>query len=317
MSEKGDSLSWTQVCASLRFRHLQFLDILGRVRNLRITAEQMHITQPAATKILADIEAIFGARLFERLPRDMRPSDLGVFVLRYARAMMAEGSRFVSEFEALKNGGHGHLTVGAISGSAAQLLTAAIREIHRLRPLLVVKVLEQSSDQLIVWLEEKRLDLMLGRFTEARHQSLYDYDVLAGETVWIVAGPDHPLLGDGAGRGLQALVDWPWILYPPGTALRQLFEETFASAGLMAPAGRVETPSFFSTFELLQATNMLSLQPQAIVEKYVNKGLLARVPVPMQGTMPDYGLITRKGEAPSRAMGEFIEVLHQVAGRQG
>jgi DNA-binding transcriptional LysR family regulator len=313
--EKSASLSWAHVCTSLRFRHLQFLDILGRVRNLRITAEQMHITQPAATKILADIEAIFGARLFERLPRDMRPSDLGLFVLRYARAMMVEGSRFVSEFEALKSGGHGHLTVGAISGSAAQLMTAAIQEIHQLRPLLVVKVLEQSSDQLIVWLEEKKLDIMIGRFTETRHQSLYDYEMLAGETVWVVSSPDHPLLAEPDGHTLDELVDWPWILYPPGTALRQLFEEAFASAGLIVPAGTVETPSFFSTFELLQATRMLSLQPQAIVEKYVNKGVLGRIPVPMQDTMPNYGLITRKGEVPSQAMLEFTDILRCVAGR--
>ncbi|WP_019939591.1 LysR family transcriptional regulator [Bordetella sp. FB-8] len=315
MIEKNTALSWDQVCASLRFRHLQFLDILGRVRNLRITAEQMHVTQPAATKTLADIEAIFGARLFERLPRDMRPSDLGLFVLRYARATMAEGSRFVSEFETLKRGGHGHVTVGAISGSAARLMTEAIQEIHRLRPLLVVKVLEQSSDQLIVWLEEKKLDIMLGRFTQTRHQSLYDYETLAGETVWIVAGAHHPLLSDRAGPDLGALVDWPWILYPPATALRQLFEETFASAGLVVPAGTVETPSFFSAFELLQATPMLSMQPQAIVEKYVDKALLGRIPVPIRDTMPDYGVITRKGEVPSRSMREFIDILHQVAGQ--
>jgi hypothetical protein len=38
----------------LRFRHLGFLDILGKTRNLRLTAEQMDMTQPAATKVLMD-----------------------------------------------------------------------------------------------------------------------------------------------------------------------------------------------------------------------------------------------------------------------
>jgi DNA-binding transcriptional LysR family regulator len=314
--EKNASLSWAHVCASLRFRHLQFLDILGRARNLRLTAEQMHITQPAATKILADIETILGARLFDRLPRDMRPTDQGLFVLRYARAMMIEGGRFVSEFEALKRGGHGHLTVGAISGSAARVLTAAIQEIHLLRPLLVVQVLEQSSDQLIVWLEEKKLDIMVGRFTETRHKARYDYEELTGETVWVVARPDHPLLARRGKRSLSDLADWPWIVFPPGTALRQQFEEVFASAGLVVPTGTVETSSFFTSFELLQATQMLSLQPQAIVEKYVNKGLLGRVLVPIRDTMPNYGLITRKGEVPSQPMREFVDILRNVAGRE-
>src|SRR5687768_2228009 len=83
----------------LRFRNLQLLDILGRTRNLRLAAEQMHITQPAATKILADIEEIFGATLFERLPREMRPTELGVRALRYSAETLAVHNKFFEEFE--------------------------------------------------------------------------------------------------------------------------------------------------------------------------------------------------------------------------
>ena len=110
----------------LRFRHLQFLDILGRTRNLRLTAEQMHITQPAATKVLMDIEEMLEARLFDRLPRGMRPNELGLFTLRYVHTALDGHRKFVDEFSTLKQGGHGHLSIGAISGSAAHLLIAAV-----------------------------------------------------------------------------------------------------------------------------------------------------------------------------------------------
>ena len=85
----GKPLSIAQAWARLRFRHLQFLDILGRTRNLRLTAEQMHITQPAATKILMDIEEILEARLFDRLPRGMLPNELGLFTLGYAASALS------------------------------------------------------------------------------------------------------------------------------------------------------------------------------------------------------------------------------------
>jgi DNA-binding transcriptional LysR family regulator len=94
----GKPLSLAQACARLRFRHLQFLDILGRTRNLRLTAEQMHVTQPAATKILMDIEEILEARLFDRLSRGMRPNELGLFTLRYACAALDGQRKFVDEF---------------------------------------------------------------------------------------------------------------------------------------------------------------------------------------------------------------------------
>jgi DNA-binding transcriptional LysR family regulator len=306
----------SSVLARLRFRHLQLLDVLGRTRNLRLAAEQLHITQPAATKILGDIEGMLEARLFDRLPRDMRPTDLGLFALRYASTALADLGKFVSELDTLRSGGHGHLTIGAISASAAQVVTAGIRDILQKRPRLVIKLVEQSSDQLAVWLEEKKLDIMVGRLTEPRHHAVFNFEELSPEPVWVVCGQHHPLLGR-ARLELADLGEWPWILYPPATAIRQLFEETFAAAGIQSLVGMVETPSIFSTLELLQATEMLSLQPRAAVEKYVAEGLLGHLPVPIRRAMTSYGIVTRKNELPSEAMEEFVGILRSVAKRLG
>jgi DNA-binding transcriptional LysR family regulator len=312
--EESGALALPTVCGRLRFRQLQLLDILGRTRNLRMTAEQMHMTQPAATKILGDIETMLGAALFERLPREMRPTDLGMVALRYASAALHDLGRFVGDFGALRDGGHGHLTVGAISASAAQLLITCIREVRRSRPMLMIRIVEQSSDQLAVWLEEKKIDIMLGRLMEARHRALFDFEALSGEAVWIVSGSKHPLLAR-APLTLAELGDWPWILYPQATAIRHLFEECFADIRMQAPAGMVETPSIFSTLELLQATDMLSLQPRVAVEKYVEKGMLGRIPVTVERSMASYGIVTRKGDALSQPAREFIDVLREVAQR--
>ena len=239
----GKPLSLAQACARLRFRHLQFLDILGRTRNLRLTAEQMHVTQPAATKILMDIEEILGARLFDRLSRGMRPNELGLFTLRYANAALDGQRRFVDEFNALKQGGHGHLTIGAITGSAAHLLVASVVEIQRLRPLLVLKILEQSSDQLVEWLAERKIDLMIGRFTEEAQRSQFHYERLSAEPLQVVAGLHHPLRG-AMDLALTELAHWPWILYPASTAVRKVSDDIFDGAGLAPTSGLVETPSF-------------------------------------------------------------------------
>ncbi|RFU44764.1 LysR family transcriptional regulator [Paraburkholderia sp. DHOC27] len=306
----------TTVLARLRFKHLQLLDILGRTHNLRIAAEQMHMTQPAATKILSDIETMLGAPLFERLPRDMRPTDLGALSLRYASRAVADLGKFVSEFSMLKNGGYGHLAIGAITASTAQVVTAAIKEIQQQRPALIVRLIEQSSDQLALWLEEKKLDLMVGRLTEARQQILFDVEDLSAEPVWVVVGRHHPLL-KCANLEIADLGSWSWILYPPATAIRHLFDETFAATGLLAPVGIVETPSIFSTLELLQSTDMISLQPRAAVEKYVANGLLGQLVVPIHRTMSNYGIITRKNEIPSHATQEFIALLRASAARHG
>ena len=315
-TSEGKPLSWAQACARLRFRHLQFIDILGRSRNLRLAAEQMHLTQPAATKMLMDIEALLQARLFDRLPRGVRPNELGLFTLRYAQVALAGQRQFVDEFNALKQGGHGQLAIGAITGSAAPLLMAAVAEVQRLRPLLVLKLLEHSSDQLVQWLAERRIDLMIGRFTDDAQRERFHCEPLAGEQLEVVAGVNHPLRGD-AELSLATLVQWPWVLYPPPTAVRKVADELFSASGLALRSGVVETPSFLFALELLQATDMLSLQPAALVDKYVAKGLLARLPVTLPDRLPDYGLITRLDEPPTPAAQAFMAVLRAKAGVAG
>lgn len=296
----------------LRFRHLQFLDILGKTRNLRLTAEQMHITQPAATKVLMDIEEMLQARLFDRLPRGMRPNELGLFTLRYAQSALDGHRKFVDEFSTLKQGGHGHVSIGAISGSAAHLLIAAVAELQRRRPLLVVKVLEQSSDQLIVWLAERKIDVMIGRFTDESQRAQFQYEQLSGEGLQITAGVHHPLRGVQA-PGLLELSNWPWILYPTSTALRKVSDDIFSRTGLSLTSGIVETPSFLFALELMQSTNMLSLQPAALVDKYVRRGLLTRIPSELPDRMPDFGMITLQGEPPSPAALAFMDVIRALA----
>ena len=309
----GKPLLLAQV-SRLRFRHLQFLDILGKTRNLRLTAEQMHMTQPAATKILMEVEDMLEARLFDRLPRGMRPNELGLFTLRYAQSALDGHRKFVDEFSTLKQGGHGHLSIGAISGSAAHLLIAAVDELQRLRPLLALKVLEQSSDQLIVWLAERKIDVMIGRFTAESQRDQFQYERLAPEGLQVTAGLHPPLRGAPA-PSLSELSNWPWILYPTSTALRKVSDDIFKSTGLSLVSGVVETPSFLFALELMQSTHMLSLQPAALVDKYVQRGLLTRIPAELPDRMPDFGLITLRGEPPSPAALAFMDVIRRLAER--
>jgi len=112
---------------------------------------------------------------------------------------------------------------------------------------------------------------------------------------------------------VMELSHWPWILYPTSTALRKVSDEIFSSTGLSLTSGIVETPSFLFALELMQSTSMLSLQPAALVDKYVRRGLLTRIAAELPDRMPDYGLITLQGEPPSPAALAFMDVIRTMA----
>jgi DNA-binding transcriptional LysR family regulator len=83
----------------LRFRHLALLVALDDHRNLRRAADAVHLAQPSATKLVHDLEQVFGFPIFERLPRGMEPTDVGKEVLVFARRTLADLDRFTLDLD--------------------------------------------------------------------------------------------------------------------------------------------------------------------------------------------------------------------------
>lgn len=296
----------------LRFRHLLLLDILGHCRNMHMAAQQMHITQPAATKILHDVEEIFDLALFERLPREMRPTELGAHVIRYARETLNATDKFVEELDHLRRGGHGTLLVGATYG-IPHILSAAVMRLKARRPLLSIRVLERTSDLLMTELQEKTIDVVIGRFTDEAQHNSFDFRPIAATPMCLVVNPRHPLLS-AQDLALKDLMSWPWIVHPLGTPSRRLFENTLADHGLKCPINLVETTSIFATLSLLQGSEMVSILPVTAVADFVERQMLARLPIRLDREVEDYGILTRKDEVLSPAVADFIDAVAAVAG---
>ena len=82
----------------LKPRHLHLLVALDNIRNLGRVAEYMHVTQPAVSKSLAELERGVGLRLFERTARGVHPTIYGECLIRHARSMLTDlaQARFAS-----------------------------------------------------------------------------------------------------------------------------------------------------------------------------------------------------------------------------
>lgn len=296
----------------LKFKHLVLIDSLARTRNMHTTAQQMNLSQPALSKMLRDIEEQFGFALFERLPRSMPPTELGEYVVRYAQVSLNDSQRFVDQVNRLRKGGHGFLKVGGIFAATSVVLPEAIALIKARSPLLSIEVVEQSSDHLLVMLEQNKLDLIIGRFTDERFMQLFDFQPLGPEPFCLVVNHRHPLSEQGA-VSLEALNDWPWILYPVGTPIRARMEAAFSAAGIATPANTVDTISMPTFLHLLQSGPMIAMLPESMVVNQVQSGLLKVLETPLQLAPLEYGILTRKHERLTGPTREFADILLECA----
>src|SRR3954468_14844422 len=197
----------------LRVRHHRLLEALERSENLGQAAEELRITQSAATKILQDAEELRGLPLFERRHRGMAPTEIGRFVIGYARRILNDIEGFLDELSALKRGGYGFLSVGAIMVTTPGILPAAIAELKRRRPLLTISLVATTSDRLLAALGLRELELAICRLTHLRQQSQFDIEFLANEELWVFVSKDHALAARAAVT-LDEVSRFPWVLQP-------------------------------------------------------------------------------------------------------
>lgn len=296
----------------LRLKHWALLAALAEADTLARAAVAISVTQPSATKMLADIEAAFEFPLFERHPRGMRATPLGEEVVAYARRSQAGLGRFLEELEIKRRGGHGQLVIGAIMGAAPDLVARAVAEMKRERPLLGIRILGETSDQIGVMLERHEIELAVGRFSMLLPHNALAFTALAHEVMQVVVRHGHPLLRR-RGLDLAVLMDWPWVLQPLATPARQLLEEEFASASVGTPANLVECASIFATLQLLQTSDAVGALPESVVRDHVRAKLLHTLAVPIGKDLRGFGILTRMNEPLSETAAAFVTHLRRFA----
>lgn len=295
----------------LRFKHLALLVALDDARNVHQAADAINVAQPSASRMLSDIEEAFGFRLFERNARGMQPTALGVVTLAYARRALTDLTRFAEDLDVKRRGGHGQLTVGAIMGAAPDLLAQAVAALKTERPLLNVRVLGETSDQVVQLLHRREVDLALGRLTTPLQHNDFSFEPLAHEPLVLVVRARHPLARQRAASpmALSALMHWPWVAQPITSPARELFEGELARAGLATPVNLTECASIFATLQLLENYDAVAMLPESVVRDHLRGKLLVALPLEIGKSLSGFGILTRKEEPLAEPALRFIDLL--------
>jgi DNA-binding transcriptional LysR family regulator len=308
--------SISQLLGRLRFRHLSLLVAIGEHRNLHRAAQAVHLAQPSATKLVHDLEVLFAVPLFERQPRGMLPTELGSAVLAFAKRMLTDLERFAEELDNKQKGGFGQLIIGAIMGAAPDVVARAMADIKRQRPLLAIRLMGETSDEIVRLLLEGRIDLAVGRFSNPVQHNDIDYEVLGNEILYVVARIGHPLSRVRT-LSLNMLEQTPWILQPLTSPARQILEQEFGQKGMKTPSNIVECTSIFATLQLLQKSEAVAMLPESVVRDHLLAGLLVRLPLTIGKTLPGFGILSRRGEPLSSTAVEFIQALRRYGALMG
>ena len=174
----------------MTIRHLRVFVAVCRERGVTRAAQRLHMTQPAVTRAIQELERHYGVRLFERLGRRLSLTACG-------ERAFAEAVHLVDAFDGMERGlrsweEQGVLRVGATITLGTVLLPAAAAAFERRHPALRVEARVARGEEIRAALLDNRLDLALveGELGDAR---LLEERFLEDRLV-LVAPPGDPLL---------------------------------------------------------------------------------------------------------------------------
>lgn len=296
----------------LRFRHISGFLAIAQERNLGRAAERLHLSQPAISKTLSELEALAGARLVERGRHGARLTPEGEHFLRYA---LDVGQALDSAGAALSNAVMPRATaleIGALPTVASGILPDALIRMRAVRPHAGVRVRTGTNALLLAALKAGELDFVLGRMADPSAMQGLSFEFLYAEPLVMAVRPRHPLLAQSA-VSLPAVLAYPLIVAPQGTVPRLNTDAYFDAHALRVPPECIETLSVSVARLVAQRSDAVWITPERAARDDVGAGALATLPLPMKGAEEPVGIVRRSAGTISELAQTFADILRAHA----
>ncbi|WP_281967862.1 LysR family transcriptional regulator [Roseovarius nanhaiticus] len=301
----------SRVINRLRLRQLRLLIAVDRHRSILHAARELNLSQPAATKMIKDLEADFDVLLFERTNRGVNPTAAGAALIRGGQLIFRQISTTAQELEDIAGGNAGRIVVGTLLAASARLLPEAIARVMDERPGLIIKVVEGTNEVLMPRLRAGELDLVVGRLPMLRHRSDLSQMRLMQGRIALACRRGHPLLEKDE-LEFDDLRGLGWILPPSDTTLRRQIDQFFLDQGQYAPPRVVESVSFVTNRALLAGSDMICAMPAELIEGDPG-GALAALPLPLPFGDGPVGASFRAGTSLPPAAAALLDALRAAA----
>ena len=305
------STSWFNA-SRLKTRHLLLLLHLYEQRSVLRAAEAANMTQPAASKLLSEMEGILGVPLFERHARGVEPTWYGQVLIRRARAALSEIGRAHDEIAAMRSGRMGQAAIGTVVNPGTTLVPQAIAAVKRDFPDILIRVEMDYSRPLVAKLLDGQLDIVIGRILGPEGAGDLEFEPLADEPHSVIVRAGHPLTQRSELTHAD-LIEYGWIMPPAASVLRTRLDSMFLEHGLAPPQNIIETASLPVIIHLLRHSDLLTALPAESVAPYLQTAQMQVLPIELGVRMEFFGIIRRRDQQLSPGAERVLESLRATA----
>jgi len=287
----------------MTLRHMKiFHTLCENGNNTTRAAEMLHMTQPAISLAIKELEQYYGIVLFDRIGRRLRLTEAGQHFLEYAIHI---SSLFDDMETELRNwDSFGILRVGASITIGSQFLPGYVKTFYEMYPGTEIKVLIAPSDQLEQKILTNELDLAL--IEGIPHESSITSEEYMEDHLTVICPAGGSFL-PGQCLSLEEFRRQKFLLREPGSGTREVFNRVTESVGFSV------TPVWegMSTTALVNAViNGLGIAvlPYRMVTGPLERGLIVEVTVEGLDFRRNFHIIHHKDKYLTKAARAFMEL---------
>ena len=160
---------------------------------LNRATNRVHMTQPALSYQIKQLENELGVSLLHRQPRGIRPTEAGRVLFQHAREVLEAERRARRAVEMLSDGVVGEIRIGTISSIGGYFLPPVLAQIQEKYPLARTTIMYGRSPEVMEALVANQVDVVLA--ADPRPNRRFTSETIAEETVSLICGRNHPFFG--------------------------------------------------------------------------------------------------------------------------
>ena len=234
----------------MELRHLRYFVAVAEMENVSRAALKLHVSQPALSRQIRDLEDEIGFSLLERTAKSVRLTEAGRAFLDDARALLQHAEEAVKKARAVAGAEPNEVQVGYSAEDTAEILPKTLRLFQRAKPNVHVRLHDWNNKDILDGIRDGRLQLGL-IVPPAKSSALHDlrYEALFQVRVCVVVASQHPFarrraipIAEVAAEPLIGLTredypgyyDYLWIIFSKVKRKPRIVEEYDSYSGIIS-----------------------------------------------------------------------------------
>jgi DNA-binding transcriptional LysR family regulator len=306
-------MQWSErVGRRLKLRDLHILLAVVQSGSMGKAAADLAVSQPAVSRAIADLEHVLGVQLLDRGPQGVEATMYGQALLKCGIAVFDDLRRGVKELEFLADPTAGELSIGCVEPLASGFVSAVVDRISPQYPKAVIHVV--TADVIALrdrHLRQREIEFALTPIVDAAPPQDMNAELLFDDRHILLAAAKSKW-ARRRNLALADLIDEPWVLPPPDSAVGAYIAGAFRAAGVLPPRARVFSFSIPIHQSLLATGRFLTVLPTSMFH-HVEHLQLKRLPIKFPAPPRPMGIMTLKNRTLSPLARLFIDCAREVA----